>query len=179
MYRDIPEELRALVEPAIEEAGFELVDLVLVRGRGPQQVRIAIDNPSGDGRVPVDDIAAVSREIGTLFDAADAIPTAYRLEVSSPGLDRMLTREKDFVAACGSRIKLQTLQPVAGRRRFRGELVAFDGRAVELLVDGERVSVPFDEVAKANVMYEFTAADFTAAQSRDNDARGKVERCSA
>lgn len=179
MYRDIPEELRRLVEPAIEEAGYELVDLSLVRGRGPQQLRIVVDNPSGDGRVPVDDIAKVSREIGTLLDAADAIASAYRLEVSSPGLDRVLAREKDFEAACGSKVKLQTARPVEGRRRFKGTLESFDGATLALRVDGEAVRVPLDEVTKANVMYEFSAADFSATTSRDMDAKNKVAGCSA
>ena len=179
MYRDIPEQLRVLVEPAIEEAGYELVDLSLVRGRGPQQLRIVIDTPAGDGRVPVDEIASVSREIGTLLDAADAIATSYRLEVSSPGLDRILARAKDFEAACGSKVKLQTGQPVDGRRRFKGTLTAFDGRTLELQVDGEPVLVPFESVTKANVMYEFSASDFSATTSRDMDAKNRVTRCSA
>ncbi|MBW2269291.1 MAG: ribosome maturation factor RimP [Deltaproteobacteria bacterium] len=179
MYRDIPEELRTLVEPAIEEAGYELVDLLLTRGRGSSQLRITIDTPAGDGLVPVDRLADVSRELGTLLDAADAIAASYRLDVSSPGLDRVLARAQDFEAACGSKIKLETRRPLDGRRRFRGELVAFDGHALELTVDGLSVSVAFDDVSKANVMYEFTAADFSAANSRDNEARGKVARCSA
>jgi ribosome maturation factor RimP len=179
MYRDIPEELRTLVEPVIEDAGYELVDLVLVRGRGSWQLRITLDTEAGDGCVPVDAIAGVSRELGTLLDATDAIAASYRLEVSSPGLDRVLARAKDFAAACGSRIKLETRCPIDGRRRFRGQLVAFDGDIVELHVDGENLRVPFDDVAKANVVYEFTAADFTAASSRGNEARGKVARCSA
>lgn len=179
MYRDIPEELRTLVEPAIEDAGYELVDLMLVRGRGPWQLRVTIDNPAGDGCVPVDRVAEVSRELGTLLDAADAIAEAYRLEVSSPGLDRVLARAKDFEAACGSKLKLETRLPVDGRRRFRGELLAFDGTRVEMLVDGENVSVDFADVVKANVMYEFTAADFSSAVSGGNEVRGKVTRCSA
>ncbi len=178
MYRDIPEELRALVEPAIEEAGYELVDLSLVRGKGPQQLRIVIDNAAGDGRIPVDDIAVVSREIGTLLDAADAIATAYRLEVSSPGLDRVLARAKDFEAARGEKVKVQTAQPVDGRRRFKGKLLRFDGSTLEMRIDDESVYIPFEAVTKANVMYEFSAADFSAAK-RDMDAKQKVERCSA
>jgi ribosome maturation factor RimP len=179
MYRDIPEELRTLVEPAIEDAGYELVDLVLVRGRGPWQLRITIDSPAGDGLVPVDRIADVSRELGTLFDATDAIAEAYRLEVSSPGLDRVLARAKDFEAACGSNVKLQTKMPVEGRRRFKGRLVSFDGTSIELDIDGENVTVPFAEVARANVVYEFSAADFAAENSGGNEVRDKVARCSA
>jgi ribosome maturation factor RimP len=179
MYRDIPEELRGLVEPAIEDAGYELVDLVLTRGRGPWQLRIIIDTPAGDGCVPVDDLATVSRELATLLDATDAIAESYRLEVSSPGLDRVLARAKDFEAALGSKIKLETRLPVDGRRRFRGVLVACDGETVELQIDEEHFRLAFADVAKASVVYEFTAADFSAAVSRETEARGRVSRCSA
>jgi len=179
MYRDIPEALRRLIEPAIEEAGYELVDLSLVRGRGAGQLRIVIDTPAGDGAVPIDRLAEVSRELGTLLDAADAIAEAYRLEVTSPGLDRVLARAKDFEAACGANVKLSTKLPLEGRRRFSGRLLAFDGAVVVLEMDGGKVNVPFEDVAKANVVYEFTAADFSAAASRENAARGKVARCSA
>lgn len=166
MYRDIPEELRAIVEPAIEDAGYELVDLVLVRGHGPWQLRVTVDNAAGDGRVPVDRLAEVSRELGTLLDTCDVIPNAYRLEVSSPGLDRVLAREKDFAAACGAQVKLETRRPLEGRRRFRGVLLAFDGAVARLSVDGRDVGIPFEEVVKANLIYEFTRADFSAADSR-------------
>src|SRR4029453_2472724 len=90
VYRDIPEELRSLIEPIVQDFGFELVDVALHRGRSPWQLRITLDTPQGDGRVSVERCAEVSREIGTQLDAADWAPCAYRLEVSSPGLDRVL-----------------------------------------------------------------------------------------
>ena len=85
MYRDIPEELRALIEPVVEEAGFELVDAQLARGGKPWTLKVTIDTPKCDGRVPVGGCATVSRELGSQLDVADAIEAAYRLEVSSPG----------------------------------------------------------------------------------------------
>jgi ribosome maturation factor RimP len=160
VYRDIPEEMRALIEPVVEDAGFELVDILLSQGRPPRLLRITIDNPNGDGRVPVECCAEVSREIETHLDATDAIPAAYRLEVSSPGLDRTLAREKDFAAACGSEVRIETRQPVDGRRRFRGRLVAFEEDVARLDVDGNAVEIPFAEIAKANTIYEFTRDDF-------------------
>src|SRR3990172_892178 len=71
MYRDIPEELRSLIEPIVQDFGFELVDVALHRGRSPWQLRITLDTPQGDGRVSVERCAEVSREIGTQLDAAD------------------------------------------------------------------------------------------------------------
>jgi ribosome maturation factor RimP len=160
VYRDIPEELRELIEPVVEAAGLELVDAALVRGRQPWLLRVTIDTPVGDGRVGVDACAALSRELGTHLDAADAIPVSYRLEVSSPGLDRLLAREKDFAAACGAEIALETRQPLDGRRRFRGTLVAFEGGVARLRVDGSECAIPFDAVARAHTIYHFTRADF-------------------
>lgn len=160
MYRDIPEDLRALVEPIVEDAGLELVDVTITRGRPPQLVRVTIDTPLTDGRVSVDRCASLSREIEVQFDATDAIPNAYRLEVSSPGLDRVLAREKDFRAVCGSEVRIETRRPLDGRRRFRGVLVGFDGATARVCVDGREVGIPFAEVARANAIYSFTPADF-------------------
>jgi len=166
MYRDIPEELRRLVEPIVDAASLELVDAVLTRGRPPWSLRVTVDNANGDGRVPVDRCAQVSRELSTHLDAADAIAAPYRLEVSSPGLDRMLAREKDFAAACGAEVALETRRPQDGRRRFRGTLLAFEGGVLRLQVDGAPVEIAFDAVAKAHTIYRFTRADFATEQAK-------------
>ena len=160
MYRDIPEELRELIEPVVVDAGLELVDVILQSGRPPWLLRITIDTPSGDGRVLVDRCAKISREIEAQLDAADAIERSYRLEVSSPGLDRTLAREKDFAAACGSEVSIETRRPVAGRRRFRGRLESFENGVARVCVDGTDMLVPFDEVSRAKTIYNVTPADF-------------------
>jgi len=160
VYRDIPEELRALIEPVVESAGLELVDVLITRGRRPWLLRVTIDTPEGNGRVPVERCAEVSREVGTNLDSADAVPAEYRLEVSSPGLDRLLAREKDFTAARGAEVWIETQRPLDGRRRFRGQLIAFEAGVARLSVDGREVEIPFAEVAKANTIYKFTRADF-------------------
>ncbi len=160
MYADIPLELRELIEPIVADHGFELVDVETLGGRGSQVLRITIDTPAGDGAVPVDDCVQVSREVDTSLDAADAMSGRYRLEVSSPGLDRHLAREKDFAGAVGRDVKLETRHPLDGRKRFRGRLVAFAGGEVHMQVDGSDVAIPFSEVARANAVYEIGAADF-------------------
>ncbi len=160
VYRDIPEGLREMIEPVVESAGFELVDVQVQRGRPAWLVKVVIDTSCGDGRVPIDHCAVVSREIETNFDAADAIENAYRLEVSSPGLDRVLAREKDFEAATGSEIKLQTREPQDGQRKFRGLLLGFEEGVARLDMDGREVRIPFDSISRANVIYKFTRADF-------------------
>jgi ribosome maturation factor RimP len=166
VYRDIPEEMRALIEPIVDDHGLELVDVDLQRGRAPWILRVIVDTPKGDGLVPVDGCARVSREIGSHLDAGDLIPSRYTLEVSSPGLDRVLAREKDFAAACGREVKIETRVPRSGQRRFRGRLVGFDAGVVRLLVDEEEVEIAFADVARANAVYEFTREDFAKRASR-------------
>lgn len=166
MYRDIPAELRELVEPVVTEHGLELVDVELPRANGGV-LRVTVDTTSGDGRVPIDLCAAVSREVGTNLDAADAVPGRYRLEVSSPGLDRVLAREKDFAHAAeqGAEVKIETRRPLDGRRRFRGVLVGFEADVARVDVDGEEIRIPFAEVAKAKTIYQFSRADFHGARA--------------
>lgn len=160
VYRDIPEELRTLIEPIVEDAGFELVDVQLARGGKPWMLKVTIDTPECDGRVSVDGCAAVSRELGSQLDVAEPIKADYRLEVSSPGLDRPLTREKDFVSACGREVRIETRQPISGRRRFRGILVRFEADVAAIEVDGSEVEISFAEVSKAKTVYQFSRADF-------------------
>ena len=160
VYRDIPEELRALIEPVVDEAGFELVDVQLARGGRPWTLKITIDTPESDGRVSVDGCAAISRELGSQLDVADAIETNYCLEVSSPGLDRPLAREKDFASACGREVHIETRQPISGRRRFRGVLLRFEEDVAAIKVDGKEVEISFAEVSKAKTVYQFSRADF-------------------
>jgi len=162
VYRDIPDDLRELIEPVVADHGCELVDVDDVRGSGPGVLRVTIDRSEGDGQVPVDGCAEISREIESQLDAADVMPGRYRLEVSSPGLDRVLAREKDFLAACGMEVRIETRRLLAERRRFRGTLIDFKEGIVRLLVDGTEVEIPFDEIVKANSLYQFSRADFSS-----------------
>jgi ribosome maturation factor RimP len=160
MYQEIPEELRAVVEPVVAAHGLELVDVESTGVAGTRVLRVTVDTPTGDGAVSVESCAAISRELGTNLDASEAVTGVYRLEVSSPGLDRHLAREKDFSAALGREVRVETRRPLDGRRRFRGRLVAFDAGVAKLRVDGHEFAIPFAEVAKAQAVYEFTRADF-------------------
>ncbi len=170
MYRDIPEGYRGLIEPIVTDHGFELVDVELRQGRAPWAVRVFVDTPTGDGRVPIDRCAELSREIAVQLDAADWIQSRYTLEVSSPGLDRILGRAKDFHAACGTEVRIETREPVEGRRRFRGRLLSFDGEVAEVEVDGEPREVPFAAIARARTVYQFTKDDFATASRRGRRA---------
>lgn len=155
-----------MIEPVVSEHDCELVDVEVARNRGTGLLRITVDNPNGDGRVEITRCVAISREIETLLDASDAMPGAYQLEVSSPGLDRVLGREKDFVAAISQEVKLRTKRPIDGRKRYRGRLESVEAGVLKVEVDGEVALIPIDEVEKANSIYEFTSADFAKESSR-------------
>jgi len=147
----------------------------VTRGQGRGLLRIVVDTSALDGRVPIERCVAISREVETLLDAGDVMPGAYQLEVSSPGLDRVLSREKDFVAACGREVKLRTRRPVEGRKRYRGRLLAFEQGQLRMDVDGDEALIPFDEVEKANTVYEFTSADFAKQKRSESARRGSSE----
>ena len=128
--------VREVAERVAASSGLEVVDVEL-RGDGKSRMlRIFIDKPDG---VTHEDCANLSREVGTILDVEDAIPGGqYLLEVSSPGLDRKLSRPADFEKFAGSRIKLTTREPLNGNRHFEGQLENFQQGRLTLLVGGPR-----------------------------------------
>jgi ribosome maturation factor RimP len=133
-------DLAELVEPVLESLGFRLVR-VEVSGRDGKTVQIMAERP--DGSMSIDDCEAVSKAVSPLFDVHDLVSDSYRLEVSSPGIDRPLVRPSDFVDWAGSEAKIELKLPVDGRKRFRGRLEGFeDGEALieaDLGEDGRKV----------------------------------------
>jgi ribosome maturation factor RimP len=121
------ERVREIAEGVTASSGLELVELEFRGGGKSRMLRLFIDKPAG---VTHEDCVTLSREISTLLDVEDVVPGgSYLLEVSSPGLDRKLSRPADFERFTGSRIKLMTYQPVNGNRHFEGKLESFaDGR---------------------------------------------------
>ncbi|EQD44345.1 protein belonging to Uncharacterized protein family UPF0090, partial [mine drainage metagenome] len=148
MSATLRERLIALIEPVIERLGYELVDLDYGAGRGSALVRLYIDRHGGVG---IEDCERVSREVSALLDVEDPIPTAYTLEVSSPGFDRVLRTRAHFARFAGERVFVELATPREGRRRYTGTLVAAGDAGIELDVDGERVAVRYEELAKARL----------------------------
>jgi ribosome maturation factor RimP len=142
------ERLIALIEPLVGRLGYELVELEHTAGRGSAVVRLFIDNSEGVG---LTDCERVSREVSALLDVEDPIPTAYTLEVSSPGFDRVLRTQAHFARFVGSRVSVELAAPRDGRRRYTGTLVSADEAGIALEVDGQRVSMSFAEIGKARL----------------------------
>lgn len=142
------ERVIALTEPLLGRLGYELVELEYAAGRSHATLRFFIDKSGGIG---LEDCEQVSREISAMLDVEDPIPTAYTLEVSSPGFDRVLRTRAHFERFAGERVHVELKVPREGRRRYTGTLrtVADDGLTLE--VDRETVSVPFDEIGKARL----------------------------
>ena len=150
----IAEQVADLVEIVLEDMGIELVDVEYLSLRGRWVWRLYIDK---EGGVTIDDCARVSGEIGDLIDVKDIISHEYVLEVSSPGLDRPLKKEKHFRDAIGMKIKVKMTAPVSERRNFTGLLKDFHEEHLILETDGGEVSLPWQDVERANLVYEFDA----------------------
>jgi len=142
------ERLIALIEPVLAQLGYELVELEYAAGRTNAVVRIFIDQPAG---ISVDDCERVSRDVAALLDVDDPIPTAYTLEVSSPGFDRVLRTPGHFERFVGERIHVELQAPRAGRKRYTGILKTVSAAGIEVEVDKQTVDVPFGEIAKARL----------------------------
>ena len=160
------EKIREIAERVAQSSGLEVVDIELLGGGKARMLRIYIDKPAG---VTHEDCSSFSREAGTIFDVEDAVPgSTYTLEVSSPGLDRKLSKPEEYQRFVGSLVKLMTRDPVNGNRHFAGRLKAFhDGRlSLELtgrkqskkhqaVEQGTEVEIDLGNVEKANLVPEF------------------------
>ena len=149
----VREKLMALSEPLLAQLGYELVDLDYAAGRRHALVRVFIDRPQGVG---VDDCERISHELAALLDVEDPVPVGYTLEVSSPGLDRVLRTPAHFQRFIGARIWVELRVARDGRRRYTGRLTALGPEGIELTVDGATVSVSFADLARARLAPEWS-----------------------
>jgi len=143
------DELAKLIEPTVERLGYELVDLEVRLGSGSGLVRLYIDKPEG---IDLDDCEKVSLAVSALLDVEDPVPGNYNLEVSSPGLDRKLTKIEHFQRFMGETVKVQMRFPIEGRRRFRGTLLSSDDENIVVEVDGQSHSLPLKTIDTARLV---------------------------
>lgn len=142
--------LETLLEPVVEAAGYRLVRLRLMGGK-TKTLQIMAERP--DGTMHVDDCAGLSRALSEFLDAEDPIEGEYNLEVSSPGIDRPLTRITDYARWAGHEARLELLAPDAGgRKRFKGLLLGLEGNDVVIEAEGERKVFPFRSIAEAKLV---------------------------
>lgn len=138
-----------LATPLCAAAGLVLVDVEYARERGRRVLRLVIDRPGG---VRLEDLEGVHRRLGQELDAADPVAGGYDLELSSPGLDRVLKGEREFDLFRGREVEVRTYGPIDGRRRFVGVLDGLqEGRVVVLGPEGERWRLPREQVARARL----------------------------
>lgn len=148
------QEIEAAVErvarQAADAAGVELVDVEYRRGK-ESWVRIYIYSPEG---VTLDHCEAVSRRVGEYLDEADLIPHSYQLEVSSPGLERVLRNLREYRLFAGRQVEVRCRSAVDGQRVWRGRLLGHEAGQVRLeTVEGRRLEIPFEQVARAQLVF--------------------------
>lgn len=144
---DLRNTLRALIEPALTRAGFDLVAIEWISSRSGPTLRLSIDKPGG---VTIDDCGLASERVSPLLDEADPIVGRYLLEVSSPGIERPVQRLEDFLRFAGYRVKVKLVEGPP-RRRYTGTIARVEDRDVVLEVDGAEHRIAFDTIERANL----------------------------
>ena len=168
--------LTALIEPEAKALGFDLVRVKMFGGVGDLTLQVMAERPT-TRQLTIDDCAALSRRISDLFDTLEAdgrdpIEEAYRLEVSSPGIDRPLTRMSDFEDWKGHEARIHLTQPVDGRKQLTGVLIGVEGERIAIDVKKHAVmTIGFDQVADAKLLF----TDKLLAATRPLSAEGADE----
>ena len=151
MTQEMMDRLKAVADSLLSSEGMELVDIEYRREPVGWVLRLTIDKGGG---ITLDDCTRVSQEIGRSLDVEDFIPNSYHLEVSSPGLDRPLKNERDFIRFSDHRIRVKTMDPIGNQKNFRGKLrTCVEGR-IEMETDGGIIEIPLSNIARANLEVE-------------------------
>lgn len=154
--RAVEEMVLDRAEELARELGYEVVDVEYLAGRGRRVVRVFIDKPGG---VDVEDCRALSERLSRVLDELDPVPGPYRLEVSSPGVERPLRKDSDFQRFAGREVSVHLNSPVQGRRHWVGELLGMEDGQVRLrLPDGLELRLPRDEIRKARLHFRWQGA---------------------
>ncbi len=159
--------LEALIAPTVRALGCEVWG-VEYRPRAPgSTLKVFIDAAEG---VTIDDCERVSNQVSALLDVEDPIVEAYRLEVSSPGLDRTLFRREQYVSSVGERVDVRLAFPFEGRRRFEGELAGVEGDDVVLRIDQDEYLLPFGQIQRTRIVPEYSLPPKRAQQPAHRQA---------
>ena len=145
----VSDQIEALVEAPIESLGYMLVGIEYIKNGKESILRIYIDSDQG---ISIEDCERVSHQASGILEVEDPISTAYSLEVSSPGFDRPLFKQRDFERFVGAEAKIAMKLPIQGRRNFRGQLQGFSDGNILIEVDGESYDLPLTKLAKARLI---------------------------
>jgi ribosome maturation factor RimP len=141
-----------IIEPVVADMGLSLVCVRIIGEGGSQNVQVIAENPE-TRRLDIDSCAKLSKAISAVMDVEDPINGAYRLEVSSPGIDRILVKLEDFETYKGYEAKLETYSPIeTGQKRFRGPLRGIEGNLVLITTDQGDAQIPFENITKARLV---------------------------
>jgi ribosome maturation factor RimP len=141
-----------LIEPTLQAMGYALVRVSLIGGAGRPTLQIMAERIDGV-TMSVDDCADISHAVSAILDVEDPIVGAYTLEVSSPGIDRPLVKKGDYERFAGFEARLETAEPISGRKRFRGRLLGAGEEAVRMKLDtGEEVELPLARITRAKLV---------------------------
>jgi ribosome maturation factor RimP len=143
-----------MAEPLVLENGMELIDVEYVKEGAEWYLRLFLDK-EGDEGIDLDDCELISRKFSDILEEKDPITQAYRLEVSSPGIERPLKRTKDFQRFQGEKVQVKTFSEVEGKKQFIGILQETTEETVTLDVDGTSIAIPRKQIGKANLVWEF------------------------
>ena len=144
--------LNELLQPLVEQLGYEFVGLRYMNNPGQSVLRIYIDQPEGVG---LEDCEVVSREVAALLDVEDPISGHYTLEISSPGLDRPLFTPAQYERFLGEQVQVSLFAPEQGRRKFKGRIAAVDENTVSVEMDGAEWALNFGNIAKARLVPDY------------------------
>ncbi len=167
-----------LAEPYVRDAGFDLIEVQFAREQRGAVLRLFIDRPAGSAGdqatdqtlVGVDDCERVSRDVSAALDVADNIAHTYLLEVSSPGLDRPLRRERDFARFVGESARVRLEAGVEGRRNFSGTIRGAKDGHVEIACDGRSYALPIDDIVRANLIPDWDREFARAGEAQPGSA---------
>lgn len=153
MKKSIESAIEELVSPIVDDKGFEIVDIEYVKEAGEYYLRVFLDK---EGGISLNDCEAVSRELSEILDVKDPIKDNYFLEVSSPGLDRPLKKDKDFVRYQGRDVEIKLYKPLNGSKQFEGELVGLnEDKNIVVIIDDDEVEFNKKDVALVRLAIKF------------------------
>jgi len=151
----LPDKLEGIIEPVITAMGYEFVGAEFNKSSNNSVLIVYIDSEAG---ILVEDCSRVSHQISGVLDVEDPIPGNYSLEISSPGMDRLLFKAEHFQRFAGHRARIKLFAPQDGRKKFTGELLGLDGQDVLLSVDSETYRLPVNAIEKARLVPDFQSA---------------------